>query len=68
MAMMVAAFLIGAALLGWAVFGALLLRGDVVIEQKENVESMAKLMLYLAGPLGAILIVTGVALATMRRS
>lgn len=51
---------LGLALMGWAVYGAMLLRGDAVIEGRDNIESMAKVMLYAAGPLGAILVFSAV--------
>lgn len=62
-----ALIVVGLALLGWAIYGAMLLRGDAAIDGKENVESMAKLMLFGGGPLGAVLIIAGVATRVMRR-
>jgi len=54
---------IGLALIGWAVYGAMMLRG-VIESERDNAAFMAKLMLYGAGPLGVILLLAGVIMIT----
>jgi hypothetical protein len=51
--------LVGVGLMGFAVYGALILRGDAQ-QQREGAETIGKLMLYLAGPIGAVLLLFGV--------
>ena len=67
MTLVAALVIVGLALMGWAVYGAMLLRGDAVIEGKDNIESMAKVMLYAGGPLGAVLIFSAVAMLATRK-
>ena len=51
--------LVGVGLMGFAVYGALILRGDAQ-QQREGAEKIGRLMLYVAGPMGAVLLLVGV--------
>lgn len=55
------AYVVGLALMGFAGYGAMIMRGAIEVE-KENAEDMAKLMLFAAGPIGAILLIAALAL------
>jgi len=50
---------VGLGLMAFAVYGALILRGDAQ-QQREGAETIGKLMLFVAGPLGAVLLLLGV--------
>ena len=51
---------VGALLLAWAVYGVLLLAGVTAVD-RDNAQSMAKLMAFAAGPIGLILTAAGAA-------
>lgn len=58
---------VGGLLLAWAAYGALILKG-IRSDERENAESMAKLMLFAGGPVGAALMTSGsVMLARLMR-
>ena len=59
-----ALLVVGALLLAWAVYGLLILTGTVTVD-RDNARSMAKLMAFAAGPIGAILSTAGT--MTLRR-
>ena len=51
---------VGGLLLAWAAYGGLILAGACAVE-RQNAESMAKLMLFAGGPVGLILLPVGAA-------
>lgn len=51
--------IVGGLLLGWTVYGTLILTGAVVVD-RDDARSMAGLMVFAGGPLGLILITAGV--------
>jgi hypothetical protein len=51
--------LVGTGLMGFAVYGALILRGDAQHE-RAGAQQIGRLMLYVAGPMGAVLLLIGV--------